>query len=85
MKCLENVLTRLEKLNIEVEPPGSSVLLHELAVSGVHLEAVGNPHDTLVLNVMTAAHSYIMMFIHVCRTGQVSLFAILSPGYYFYF
>jgi len=71
MKCLESVLTRLTKLSVEVEAPGSSVLLHELAGSGLDLEVEAvNPHDTPILNAMTAAHSYVMMFIHVCRTGQ---------------
>ena len=71
MSCLHNVLTRLEKLNTAIDDPGSSVLLHELAMAETPSEAVGSPHDTPILNAMTAAHSYVMMFIHVCRTGQV--------------
>lgn len=73
MICLEKLLVRLDPLNSTVEAPGSSVLLRELAKAGVPSESVGNPQDTPILNAMTATHAYVMMFIHVCRTGQVNL------------
>lgn len=69
---LNEVLQCLEHLHRPLDPPGGSVLLEELIsapnVSDVTLSAQSTP----LLHYMAAAHAYIIMFVHVCRTGQVS-------------
>ena len=67
---LNQVLKNLEPLHTPLEPPGGSVLLHELVSSPNISEATSNPQATPLLHHMSAAHAYIQMFIHVCRTGQ---------------
>ncbi len=68
---LNEVLKRLEPLHEPIGPPGSSVLLRELVNAPANLtEAVSNPGATPLLHSMCAAHAYITMFVHVCRTGQ---------------
>lgn len=71
LEKLHAVLQRLDVLDRTIETPGSSVLLRELANSKNPIEAVSNCLETPILHDMTAVHSLIMMFIHVCRTGQV--------------
>lgn len=70
LEKLHTVLLRLDVLDKTIDCPGSSVLLRELANSKNPLEAVSNCLETPILHDMTAVHSLIMMFIHVCRTGQ---------------
>ena len=36
-------------------------------------EATANPSATPLLHYMSAAHAYIQMFVHVCRTGQADI------------
>ena len=67
---LDEVLRRLEPLHQPLENPGGSVLLHELVSAPVLSEATSNPQVTPLLHDMSAAHAYIQMFVHVCRTGQ---------------
>lgn len=51
-------------------PDGNSVLLHELA-SAPNLEtAFTSDKATPLLHAMNAAHGYVVMFVHVCRTSQ---------------
>lgn len=71
LEKLHLVLLRLDVLDKTIDSPGSSVLLRELANSKNPVEAVSNCLETPILHDMTAVHSLIMMFIHVCRTGQV--------------
>lgn len=53
-----------------METPGGSVLLHELA-SAPNLEtAFTSDTATPLLHAMNAAHGYVVMFVHVCRTSQ---------------
>lgn len=53
-----------------MESPGGSVLLHELA-SAPNLEtAFTSDTATPLLHAMNAAHGYVVMFVHVCRTSQ---------------
>lgn len=68
---LNEVLQSLEPLHRHLEPPGGSVLLRELANAMGVPDATSNPQATPLLHKMAAAHAYIMMFVHVCRTGQV--------------
>ena len=68
---LQTVLTNLQPLHKPLDQPGGSVLLRELAGSTTNpTEAIASPNATPLLHAMAAAHAYIMMFVHVCRTGQ---------------
>ena len=71
LEKLNGVLQKLEPLHQPLESPGGSVLLHELA-SVAHLpDATLSPQATPLLHALSSAHAYIMMFVHVCRMGQV--------------
>ncbi|GIX92131.1 e3 ubiquitin-protein ligase HUWE1 [Caerostris darwini] len=67
---LNEVLQCLEHLHRPVDPPGGSVLLEELVSAPNMNEATLSAQSTPLLHYMSAAHAYIVMFIHVCRTGQ---------------
>ncbi|KAF5283384.1 hypothetical protein FQA39_LY04760 [Lamprigera yunnana] len=67
---LHEVLQELKPLCSNFDNNSSSKLLHELA-SASHLEsAFNNASVTPMLHAMAAAHGYVLMFVHVCRTGQ---------------
>ncbi|KAL6427455.1 hypothetical protein ACFW04_008764 [Cataglyphis niger] len=67
---LNEVLNLLKPLHSHMESPGGSVLLHELA-SAPNLEtAFTSDTATPLLHAMNAAHGYVVMFVHVCRTSQ---------------
>ncbi|XP_012277229.1 E3 ubiquitin-protein ligase HUWE1 isoform X2 [Orussus abietinus] len=67
---LNEVLNLLKPLHSHVDSPGGSVLLHELA-SAPNLEtAFTSDTATPLLHAMNAAHGYVVMFVHVCRTSQ---------------
>ncbi|XP_031335949.1 E3 ubiquitin-protein ligase HUWE1-like isoform X2 [Photinus pyralis] len=67
---LNDVLRRLKPLYSDLDTSSSSRLLHELA-HAPHLEtAFNNANATPLLHAMAAAHGYVLMFVHVCRTGQ---------------
>lgn len=67
---LDKVLQKLKPLYSNLHVPGGSKLLHELA-SASHLEtAFSTASATPLLHAMGAAHGYVLMFVHVCRTGQ---------------
>lgn len=51
--------------------PGGSVLLRELANAGHVTDATLSARATPLLHALTAAHAYILMFVHTCRVGQV--------------
>lgn len=71
LKQLNLHLQQLEPLYISERPSGSSVLLHELA-SAPNLEtAFSTWKSTPLLHAMSACHGYVVMFVQVCRTGQV--------------
>ena len=70
---LNEVLKQLEPLHTAVPEPGGSVLLRELVISPNISEATSNPSATPLLHHMSAAHAYIQMFVHVCRTGQADI------------
>ena len=67
---LQLVLDTLQQLHKPLDPPGGSVLLRELASAANPAEAITSPNLTPLLHAMAAAHAYIMMFVHVCRTSQ---------------
>ncbi|XP_076681578.1 HECT, UBA and WWE domain containing E3 ubiquitin protein ligase 1 isoform X3 [Andrena cerasifolii] len=67
---LNEVLNLLKALHSHMKTPGGSVLLHELA-SAPNLEtAFTSDTATPLLHAMNAAHGYVVMFVHVCRTSQ---------------
>ena len=68
---LDAVLSALEALHRPIEAPGGSVLLRELAGAGSVPDATLSAQATPLLHALTAAHAYIMMFVHTCRVGQV--------------
>jgi len=78
---LNDVLKQLEPLHTAVPPPGGSVLLRELVSSPNIAEATSSPTSTPLLHHMSAAHAYIQMFVHVCRTGQADIRTI-SVGHW---
>ncbi|XP_064633553.1 E3 ubiquitin-protein ligase HUWE1-like isoform X3 [Lineus longissimus] len=67
---LNEVLMSLEPLHKPLDPPGGSVLLHELVSANNITEATLSVNTTPLLHALTGAHAYIMMFVHVCRAGQ---------------
>lgn len=49
------------------------MLLRELANAGHVTDATLSARATPLLHALTAAHAYILMFVHTCRVGQVKL------------
>ena len=73
MDALNKVLEKLDLLHRPLEPPGGSVLLEELVLAssnGSNSDPFQSSALTPLLHSMSAAHAYILMFVHVCRTGQ---------------
>ena len=73
MDALNKVLDKLELLHRPLEPPGGSVLLEELVLASGNTSNTDPFQSSLLtplLHSMSAAHAYILMFVHVCRTGQ---------------
>ncbi|XP_063064393.1 E3 ubiquitin-protein ligase HUWE1 isoform X4 [Engraulis encrasicolus] len=73
---LDSILTALEPLHRPIEVPGGSVLLRELANAGHVADATLSARATPLLHALTAAHAYILMFVHTCRVGQSEIRAI---------
>ncbi|XP_055022354.1 E3 ubiquitin-protein ligase HUWE1 isoform X8 [Boleophthalmus pectinirostris] len=73
---LDCILTSLEPLHRPIEVPGGSVLLRELANAGHVTDATLSARATPLLHALTAAHAYILMFVHTCRVGQSEIRAI---------
>uniref|UniRef100_A0A803T356 HECT-type E3 ubiquitin transferase n=1 Tax=Anolis carolinensis TaxID=28377 RepID=A0A803T356_ANOCA len=73
---LDSILSSLEPLHRPIEAPGGSVLLRELACAGNVADATLSAQATPLLHALTAAHAYIMMFVHTCRVGQSEIRAI---------
>ncbi|XP_056588306.1 E3 ubiquitin-protein ligase HUWE1 [Triplophysa dalaica] len=73
---LDSILSALEPLHRPIEFPGGSVLLRELANAGHVTDATLSARATPLLHALTAAHAYILMFVHTCRVGQSEIRAI---------
>ncbi|XP_036284821.1 E3 ubiquitin-protein ligase HUWE1 isoform X14 [Pipistrellus kuhlii] len=73
---LDSILSSLEPLHRPIESPGGSVLLRELACAGNVTDATLSAQATPLLHALTAAHAYIMMFVHTCRVGQSEIRSI---------
>lgn len=71
---LNEVLQCLEPLHRPLDSPGGSVLLEELISAPNINDATLSAQSTPLLHYMAAAHAYIIMFVHVCRTGQVKIY-----------
>ncbi|UYV80320.1 HUWE1 [Cordylochernes scorpioides] len=68
---LKEALDGLEPLHQPLGEPGGSVLLEELVnAPSAPGEATASAQATPLLHAMASAHSYIVMFVHVCRSGQ---------------
>ncbi|KAK2707710.1 E3 ubiquitin-protein ligase HUWE1-like [Artemia franciscana] len=72
-------LSHLQK-TIEVLSPltsytseSGSYLLHEISLMDNPSEANRDPKSTPILHAISATHSFITMFIHVCRTSQADI------------
>lgn len=70
---MNEVLQQLQPLHMPLEAPGGSVLLRELANCAHIPDATLSPSITPLLHALAAAHAYIMMFVQICRMGQVRL------------
>ncbi|XP_051864982.1 E3 ubiquitin-protein ligase HUWE1 isoform X6 [Pristis pectinata] len=73
---LDTILSSLEPLHRPIDTPGGSVLLRELANAGNVADATLSAQATPLLHALTAAHAYIMMFVHTCRVGQSEIRSI---------
>ncbi|XP_050313082.1 E3 ubiquitin-protein ligase HUWE1 isoform X3 [Anthonomus grandis grandis] len=76
LQQLSDVLDRLKPLTNPPEEPvvlGGSRLLMELANAPDPAAAFNNSQVTPLLHAMGAAHGYVLMFVHVCRTGQTEI------------
>ncbi|KAJ8914753.1 hypothetical protein NQ315_013256 [Exocentrus adspersus] len=70
---LRAVLDQLKPLYGKQEVPGGSKLLLELANASDIETAFSTATDTPLLHAMNAAHGYVIMFVHICRTGQTEI------------
>ncbi|CAH1960706.1 unnamed protein product [Acanthoscelides obtectus] len=70
---LGEVLETLKPLYTKQETPGGSKLLLELASASDIESAFSNAAATPLLHAMNAAHGYVIMFVHICRTGQTEI------------
>ncbi|XP_076049070.1 HECT, UBA and WWE domain containing E3 ubiquitin protein ligase 1 isoform X2 [Oratosquilla oratoria] len=73
LMCLNEKLEALAPLHEPLPAPGGSVLLRELASALNPAEATSSPQATPLLHTLAAVHAYIMMLVHVCRTGQTEI------------
>ncbi|XP_063928722.1 E3 ubiquitin-protein ligase HUWE1 isoform X2 [Zophobas morio] len=67
---LTQVLDTLKPMNTKLDVPSGPKLLLELAGASNVENAFNNATVTPLLHAMGAAHGYIIMLVHVCRTGQ---------------
>ncbi|KAG5895091.1 hypothetical protein JTB14_023265 [Gonioctena quinquepunctata] len=70
---LGGVLESLKPLYAKQEVPGGSKLLLELASATDIESAFSTASATPLLHAMGAAHGYVIMFVHICRTGQTEI------------
>ncbi|XP_060516281.1 E3 ubiquitin-protein ligase HUWE1 isoform X2 [Cylas formicarius] len=70
---LKKVLENLKPLYTRQDVPGGSKLLLELANAPDIETAFSTASATPILHAMGAAHGYVIMFVHICRTGQTEI------------
>lgn len=73
LEQLSGVVENLTPLQSHLEQPNGSVLLRELANCGNIDQAFTNASATPILHAMNAVHGYVVMLVHVCRTGQADI------------
>lgn len=73
MEQLAAVVDQLEPLQSHWEQSQGSVLLRELANCKNIESAFSNANETPLLHAMSAVHGYVVMLVHVCRTGQTEI------------
>lgn len=70
---MASVVNQLEPLQSHWEKSQGSVLLRELANCKNIDAAFSNAKETPLLHAMSAVHGYVVMLVHVCRTGQIEI------------
>lgn len=73
LEQLATVVDQLEPLQSHWEQSQGSVLLRELANCKNIESAFSNANETPLLHAMSAVHGYVVMLVHVCRTGQTEI------------
>lgn len=73
LEQLATVVDQLEPLQSHWEQSQGSVLLKELANCKTIESAFSNASETPLLHAMSAVHGYVVMLVHVCRTGQTEI------------
>lgn len=73
LEQLAAVVDQLEPLQSHWEQSQGSVLLRELANCKNIESAFSNASETPLLHAMSAVHGYVVMLVHVCRTGQTEI------------
>jgi len=82
MEHLNDVLKALEPVNQFLDAPGSSVLLQELANAQTLPDSTISAHTMPLLHGLSAVHSCINVFTHICKVGQVCISLFNSDIYY---
>jgi len=73
LEHLNDVLQSLEPIHQFVDAPGSSVLLQELANAQTLPDSTISAHTMPLLHGLSAVHSCINVFTHICKVGQVRI------------
>jgi len=73
LRHLNDVLKSLESVNHFLDAPGSSVLLQELVNAPPLDDITISGHTMPLLNGLSAVHSCISVFAHICKVGQVHI------------
>lgn len=73
LEQLAAVVDQLEPLQSHWEQSQGSVLLRELANCKNIESAFSNASETPLLHAMSAVHGYVVMLVHICRTGQTEI------------
>lgn len=71
LEHLNDVLKSLEPVNQFLDAPGSSVLLQELANAQTLPDSTISAHSMPLLHGLSAVHSCVNVFTHICKVGQV--------------
>jgi len=78
LQHLNDVLKSLEPVNQFLGAPGSSVLLQELANAQTSSDSSISAHSMPLLHGLSAVHSCVNVFTHICKVGQVYIMLQLS-------
>jgi E3 ubiquitin-protein ligase HUWE1 len=88
LTCLLSVLEQLTALEAPLPYPGGSVLLEELITATSKASASGQSIDPLqcasltpLLHQLSAAHAYVIMFVHICRSSHSDIRSLLLTNW----